>query len=245
MSPTPAALVTGASKGIGAAVARRLAKDGFDVVVHYARDAAGARRTAAAVRKAGRAATVVQADLARPGAAEQLGAAVAQEAPRLACVVHNAGVYERSGFAALGAEAWRRTLEVDLTAPALLTHALLPRLERGASVVLVSSIVAARGSAHGAHYAAAKAGLLGLARSLALELAPRGVRVNAVAPGYVATALLAGDSAARRRQRAAEVPLGRVGSPEDVAGVVSFLAGPDSGYVTGQAVHVNGGLWMG
>jgi 3-oxoacyl-[acyl-carrier protein] reductase len=240
----PTALVTGASKGIGAAAARRLAKDGFDVVVHCGHDAAGARRTAAAVRKAGRQALVLQADFARPGAAEQLAAAVAQAAPKLDAVVLNAGVYDRRSFADMTADAWESTLGVDLTAPALLVHALLPRLAAGASITFVSSVVAARGSAHGAHYAAAKAGLLGLARSLAVELAP-GVRVNAVAPGYVDTALLGTDSPARRRERNAEVPLGRVGAPEDVAGAVSFLAGPDAAYVTGQVLHVNGGLWMG
>lgn len=244
MRAVPAALVTGAGGGIGAAVARRLAREGFDVAVHYGSDAAGARRTAAAIRRLGRKAIVVGADFSRPGAAETLAAEVAAHFPRLACVVHNAGMYDRRGFAQMDETAWEATLRVDLTAPALLTRALLPHLEADANIVVVSSIVALRGSAHGAHYAAAKAGLLGLTRSLALELAPR-VRVNAVAPGYVDTAILASDTLARRKARAAEVPLARVGSPDDVAGAVAFLAGPDARYVTGHVLHVNGGLWMG
>lgn len=240
----PATLVTGASKGIGAAVARRLARDGFDVAVHYGADAAGARRTVAAVRDLGRRSFAVQADFARPDAAAELARQVGKEFPRLDGLVHNAGLYDRRPFSAMTEAAWEATLAVDLAAPALLTRALLPRLAKDAGVVFVSSIAAVRGSGHGAHYAAAKAGLLGLTRSLALELAPR-VRVNAVAPGYVATALLSSDTPAKRKARAAEVPLARVGTPEDVAGAVAFLAGPDARYVTGQVLHVNGGLWMG
>lgn len=236
--------MTGASRGIGAATARRLAQDGFDVGVHYHRDSAGAKRTVEAVRKSRRKAIPLRADLSNPRDLDRLADEAGAAFPRLDALVHNAGVYERRPFADMTGAAWVATRLVDLDAPAVLTHLLLDRLARDSSIVFVSSIVAARGSRHGAHYAAAKAGLLGLARSLALELAPR-VRVNAVAPGYIDTAILAEDSAARRRERAAEVPLGRLGRPEDVAAAVSFLAGPDSRYVTGQVLHVNGGLWPG
>lgn len=244
MPAARAAVVTGASKGIGAAVAKRLAQDGFDVAVHYNADAAGAKRTAAAVVKAGRRAVLVKGDLAEPEGPKVVATAVAEAFPRLHAIVHNAGFYDRRGFADLDEGGWRATLAVDLEAPAHLTRRLLPRLADGASLVFLSSIVAARGSTHGAAYSAAKAGLLGLTRTLAQELAPR-VRANAVAPGYIDTAILAGDSPARRKARAAQVPLGRVGSPQDVAGAVSFLCGPDSAYVTGTVLHVNGGLWIG
>ncbi|MFA5943653.1 MAG: SDR family oxidoreductase [Candidatus Thermoplasmatota archaeon] len=240
----PTALVTGASKGIGAAVARRLAADGFDIVVHYHKDTAGARRTVEAVRKLKRKVVAVRADLAAPRDLEHLVEETTKAFPRLDCVVHNAGVYERRKFADMTGSAWVATRLVDLDAPAVLTHLLLDHLAKDASIVFVSSIAAVRGSRHGAHYSAAKAGLLGLAKSLALGLAPR-VRVNAVAPGYVDTAILADDTPARRKERAAEVPLARLGKPEDVAAAVSFLSGPDARYVTGQVLHVNGGLWMG
>lgn len=242
--PARAALVTGASKGIGAVVARRLARDGFDVVVHYNTDLAGARRTAAAVAKAGRRAVLVKADLAGPEGPAQVAAASADAFPRLQALVHNAGFYDRAGFRAQDEAAWRATLAANLEAPAHLTRRLLPRLAPGASIVFLSSVAAVRGSTHGPAYAASKAGLLGLARTLAQELAPA-VRVNAVAPGFIDTAILASDTPAKRNARAAQVPLGRVGSPQDVAGAVAFLCGPDSAYVTGTVLHVNGGLWMG
>lgn len=240
----PTALVTGASKGIGAAVARRLAEDGFDLIVHYRGDAAGARRTADAVKAARRDATLIKADLTVGSEVGKLADQAADVAKRIDCVVHNAGIYERMPFEAMTGAAWVATRLLDLDAPALLTRALLPRMAKESSMTFISSVAAFRGSRHGAHYAAAKAALLGLTRSLALELAPR-VRVNAVAPGYIDTNMLRDDGPAKRRQRAAEVPLGRIGRPEEVAGAVSYLAGPDGRYVTGQVLHVNGGLWMG
>lgn len=220
----------------------RLAKDGYDLLAQFNANERGARATAASVRKQGRKATVLRADLHDADEVHDLARAVSQHED-LQVVVHNAGTYDRQALAGLSDAAWRRTLAINLDAPALLTRNLLPQLTAGARIVFVSSIVAFRGSAHGAAYAAAKAGLLGLTRSLAAELAPRGIRVNAVAPGYVDTAILAGDSAGKRKARIAEVPLGRIGAPNDVAGVIAFLAGPDSAYMTGQVLHVNGGLW--
>lgn len=242
--PQRAALVTGASKGIGAAIAKRLAMDGFDVVVHCNTDRAGAKRTATAVERLGRRAVVAQADLGHPDGVDALAQIARAAFPRLAAIVHNAGFYDRRSFAELDGAAWRDTLAVDLEAPALLTRALLPNLATGAAIVFISSVAAARGSAHGASYAAAKAGLEGLTRSLAQELAPS-IRVNAVAPGFVDTDILAGDSKAKRQERVAQVPLGRIGSPPEVAGAVSFLVGPDASYVTGTVLAVNGGLRMG
>ncbi len=240
----PTALVTGASKGIGAAVAKRLAEDGYDVAIHYRTDPMGAKKTAEAVRKAKRKAVLVKGDLAVGADIGRLADEVKAAFPKLDCIVHNGGMYDRRRFENMTGNAWVATRLVHLDAPALLTHALLDRLSKDASVVFVSSIVAFRGSRNGAHYAAAKAALLGLARSLALELAPR-VRVNVVAPGYVDTKLLETDSPVKRRERMAEVPLKRLGTPEDVAGAVSFLVGRDGSYLTGQVLHVNGGLWMG
>lgn len=243
--PVPAALVTGAGRGIGAAIARRLARDGHDVAIHFHTAAEGARRTAEKVVAEGRHAQVMQADLGDPEAAWGLAEATVARFDDLSVLVNNAGLYDRRHLADMTGEAWRRTMAVDLDAPALLTQALRVALaQNGGSVVHVSSVAAVRGSSHGAHYAAAKAGLLGLARAQAKELAPE-VRVNAVCPGYIGTDMLADDSDRKRRQREQEVPLQRIGSADDVAGAVSFLAAPDSAYMTGQVLHVNGGLWMG
>lgn len=243
-TPVPSALVTGASRGIGAAVAKRLARDGFDVALHYHQDRAGVDATRKAVEKEGRTAEVLQADLADPTSAWHVAREATNVWGKLDAFVANAGLYDRRSLADMTGDAWRQTLAVDLDAPAVMAQALLPNLGPSASLVFVSSIVASRGTPHGAHYAAAKAGLVGLTRALALELAPK-VRVNAVAPGYVDTDMIDGDSPERRAGREQEVPLGRVGSPEDVAGAVSWLCGPDSAYVTGQLLHINGGLWMG
>ncbi len=241
----PAALVTGASRGIGAAIARRLAADGFDIAIHYHQDAEGAAATADAVRALGREAAIYQADLGDLDAAASLAATVAQRFPELAVFVNNAGIYQRTSLADMAADDWRRTMSIDLDGPAILSQALAPWLAArpDAAIVHISSIVAVRGSTHGAHYTAAKAALLGLAKAQAREWAP--LRVNAVCPGYIATDLLAQDTPERRAARANEVPMGRVGTPEDVAGVVAFLCSKDAGYVTGQTLHVNGGLWMG
>ncbi len=240
----PTALVTGASRGIGAAIARRLAADGFDIAIHYHQDAAGAEATTAAVRALGRDAAMYQADLGDLDAALSLAETAARRFPDLSVFVNNAGVYDRTALADMTSAAWRRTMAVDLDGPAMICQALGPTLalHRGAAIVHISSVVAVRGSTHGAHYTAAKAALLGLTKAQAREMAP--VRVNAVCPGYIDTDILAADTPERRQARAAEVPLGRVGLPEDVAGAVSFLCSPDARYMTGQTLHINGGLWM-
>ncbi len=240
----PTALVTGASRGIGAAIARRLAADGFDVAIHYHQDADGAEATAADVRALGRDAAIHQADLGDLDAARSLAQTAASRFPDLSIFVNNAGIYERTALADMTSQAWRRTMAVDLDGPAMMCQALTPVLSKQpkAAIVHISSVVAMRGSTHGAHYTAAKAALLGLTKAQAREMAP--VRVNAVCPGYIDTEILAGDSPERRKTRAAEVPLGRIGLPEDVAGAVSFLCSPDASYMTGQTLHINGGLWM-
>ncbi len=241
--PMPHALVTGASRGIGAAIAKRLVRDGYDVALHYHQDREGAEATAKAVETAGQTAVLLQADLRQAQAAWDLATAAADALGAISVFVANAGIYDRRPMQAMTHDAWRETMHVNLDAPAATTQALLPHFTPGARIVYVSSIVAARGSGHGAHYAAAKAGLLGLTRSLAKELAP--IRVNALAPGYVQTDLLSDDTPEKTAERAKEVPLGRIGTPEEMAGVVSWLVGPDSAYVTGQVIHANGGLRTG
>lgn len=217
----PTAFVTGASRGIGAAIARRLAADGFDLVLHHRSPLPDDLQ----------AWPTVEGDLSDVAQAK----ACAKAAGRVDAFVANAGVYHRGDLATAD---WDDSLAVNLTAPAAMVGAL--DLAPDGRIVFLGSIAGERGSSHGAAYAAGKAGLAGLARSLARELAP--TTVNVVSPGYIDTDMIASDTAMRRAARKGEVPLGRVGTPEDVADAVAWLCGPGAGYTTGTVLRVNGGL---
>jgi len=237
--------VTGASRGIGRATALRLGREGYDVLVHYRAHRAEAESVAREIEMAGGNCALVAADLARPLDVDRLVTEVRRDPSPLDLLVHNAGEYPRTDLAGSRPEAVRELLEVHLVAPLELTRRLKDSLEAAhpGRVVFVSSVLAFQGSPHGAPYAAAKAAQIGLMRSLARELAP-GIRVNAVAPGSIDTAILSGDSPARRAERLRTIPLGRLGSPEEVAEAIAFLGGAVSNYVTGTTMHVNGGVRM-
>ncbi|HWH14317.1 MAG TPA: 3-oxoacyl-[acyl-carrier-protein] reductase [Miltoncostaeaceae bacterium] len=242
----PVALVTGASRGIGAASAAALAADGFDVAVGFVADAAGADRTAAAVAAAGRRGVTVQGDQAVEDQAAAMVARAEEELGPLDALVLNAGV-TRDGLALrMSAEDWRTVIDTNLTGAFFVARAALRGMlrRRAGSIVAVSSVVGITGNAGQANYAAAKAGLIGMAKSLAREAGPRGVRVNAVAPGYIATDMTAGLSDEQRAGVLGATPLGRLGTPEDVAAAVAFLCGPGAAYVTGTVLTVDGGLSM-
>lgn len=240
------ALVTGASVGIGRETARALGRQGTDVAVHFHRHRAEAAELVEELRHAGRDAFAVGADLGEREEVLALAAAVGRTWPELDVLVHNAGNYPRRRFRELTDAEFEACLRSNLLGPATLTRALLPLLERspGGRIIFVSSILAYTGSRHGAHYAAAKAAVLGLARSLARELAPR-ITVNVVAPGSVDTAILAGDSEDVRHGRERTIPLGRIGRPGEIAETIAFLASPGASYITGATVHVNGGVYPG
>lgn len=238
------ALVTGAGRGIGAATAERLAQDGWDVVVNYRETAEGAESVRSVVEAMGQRALVVKADVARLDQVEEMVRLAVEELGSIDAVVNNAGIYKRAKLAELDHADWHEALDVNLTGAYYVVKSALPHLGAGARIVNVSSVLGAIGSKHGAHYAAAKGGVVAFTKSLARELAPAGILVNCVAPGAIATDMIGDDTAEARARREKEIPLGRVGQPQEIAGVVSFLLGPDAAYVTGQVLHVNGGLHL-
>jgi 3-oxoacyl-[acyl-carrier protein] reductase len=238
--------VTGASRGIGAAIARRLGGEGWDVAVHHRSGAAGATAVAREVEVLGARAAVLDGDVSVPEECFRLVAEAASALGGLDAVVANAGLYDRAHLDDLPPQRWAATISTNLSGAFHVVRAAVPHLRQGraASAVLVSSQLARLGSSHGAHYAASKAAVEGLTRALALELAPHGVRVNCVAPGMTRTAILALYSEEQLRERALSVPVRRIGEPEDVASAVAFLLGPDASYMTGTVLHVNGGMLM-
>jgi 3-oxoacyl-[acyl-carrier protein] reductase len=237
-----AALVTGASGGIGGAIAKTLHGAGAKVMLAGTKqDKLNALKSALGER-----AYVVTADLADPGAGDRLVKACEDSFGQLDILVNNAGLTKDGLAMRMKDEDWAKVIEVDLTSGFRLARAALRGMmkRRWGRIIGIGSVVGSTGNPGQANYAAAKAGMVGLTKALAAEVASRGITVNCVAPGFIATAMTEILSDEQKAKLAAAIPLGRQGTPEEVAACVLFLASEESRYVTGHTLHVNGGLAM-
>jgi 3-oxoacyl-[acyl-carrier protein] reductase len=236
------ALVTGASGGIGAGIARVLHAQGAVVALSGTRVAA----LEALAAELGERAHVCPADLRDPAAAEALVGAAEAAAGPLAILVNNAGLTRDMLALRMKDDDWQTVLDVDLTAPFRLARAALKGMlrRRAGRIIAIGSVVGATGNPGQANYAAAKAGLVGMTKALAQEVGSRGITVNLVAPGFVATAMTGALPEAQRAKLTEAIPLGRLGTPADIAAAVLYLASDEAGWVTGATLHVNGGMAM-
>jgi len=236
------ALVTGASGGIGGAIARAFHRQGAAVALAGTREAA----LAAVAAELGPRAHVLVADLTDPSAPDRLVRAAEAALGQVDILVNNAGITRDALALRLRDEDWQAVIEVNLSAAFRLSRAALRGMirRRHGRVICITSVVGVAGNAGQANYAAAKAGLIGMAKSLAAETATRGITVNCIAPGMIATAMTDRLSEDQRGRIAATIPIGRFGASEDVAAAAVYLASAEAGYTTGQTLHVNGGMVM-
>jgi 3-oxoacyl-[acyl-carrier protein] reductase len=239
------ALVTGASRGIGETIAKRLASEGASVLA-AARSADALQRVVAEIAGAGGKASALPLDLSDASSVEAGVKAALAAHGEIHVLVNNAGVTEDNLILRMSREAWDRVLSTNLTGVFLLTQAVVKGMvrKRYGRIVNVTSVVGLMGNAGQANYAASKAGLIGLTKSVARELASRNITCNAVAPGFVRTAMTEKMTDDARAKLSSQIPLERLGTPEDVAAAVAFLGSEEASYITGTVVNVSGGLYM-
>jgi len=240
------ALVTGASRGIGRAIAIELAARGADIGVNYAQSASAAEETAAAISELGRRAFAIRADISSAADVQGMIDAVGSELGAPTIVVNNAGITQDTLAMRMKDEDWAAVLATNLTGSFLVTRACLRGMIRArwGRIITIGSVIGVMGNAGQVNYAAAKAGLAGMTKSLAKELGSRNITANLVAPGFIRTDITAGLSEEQRSAVLEQIPLERLGDPEDVAPLVAFLAGEGGRYITGQVLNVDGGMVM-
>ncbi len=240
------ALVTGGGRGIGRAIAVRLAEEGAKVAVSYRSNDEEAGKTAGLVRNAGGECEIFKGDVASAEDVEALFKGVGEAFGGVEILVNNAGVTKDNIMLRMKEEEFDAVMRTNLKGTYLCTRAALRGMvrRRWGRIVNISSVVGLIGNAGQANYAASKAGIIGFTKSVAREVAPRGITANAVAPGYVETELTGGLSDEIKEQIRAQIPAGRIGEPEEISEVVAFLAGEGASYVTGQTISVDGGMVM-
>lgn len=240
------ALVTGGSRGIGRAISLMLASGGAKVYVNYGSRKDAADEVVALIEKNGGEATVIGFDVGDSASVDDALKLIKDECGKIDILVNNAGITGDGLFVRMKDEDWKRILDVNLTGAFYCSRAaakIMMKARRG-TIINISSIVGQMGNAGQASYVASKAGLIGLTKSLARELASRNVTVNAIAPGFIETEMTSVLSEEVQAEHLKAIPLGRYGHADEIAGVVSFLASPAAGYVTGQVLGVNGGMYM-
>lgn len=239
------ALITGASRGIGAAIAKKLATDGYHVVINYASGEARARQVAEEITANGGSAEICGFDVSQSvQVAERLSSLT--ERLKIEVLVNNAGVSTDGLLMRTKDEDIDRVLSINLKGAIYCTREICRSMmkARGGSIINISSVIGEMGNPGQAAYSAAKAGILGFTKTAAKEFASRGIRVNAVTPGFIETEMTAALTEAQKQSYGQSIPLGYFGTPEDVANAVSFLSGAGSRYITGQVLRVNGGLYI-
>lgn len=240
------ALITGGSRGIGRAVAIKLAGAGAKVVINYAGNLAAAQEVEQTIKAAGGEAVIIQSDVADAGNVERMINQIIDTYGRIDILVNNAGITRDGLLIRMKEEDWDAVINTNLTGVFHCTKAVarLMTKQRSGKIINISSVVGVTGNVGQANYAAAKAGVIGFTKAMAKELASRGITVNAVAPGFIATDMTAVLPEQIKTELITRIPLGKLGSPEDISAAVLFLASEAANYITGQTLNVNGGMAM-
>ena len=240
------ALVTGGSRGIGRAVAIELAKEGAAVAINYAGNKAAAEEVQSIITQMGGKAMIIQADVSDEKSAMQMVEEVIAQLGGIDILVNNAGITRDGLFIRMKEEDWNAVINTNLTGIFNCTKVAAKYMmkKRSGSIINMSSVSGIMGNAGQTNYAAAKAGVIGFTKSLAREMASRGITVNAVAPGFIATDMTAAMPEKAQEHVLTSIPLGKMGKPEDIANAVLFLASDKASYITGQVIHVDGGMVM-